>query len=55
MGHSADETRGSNHWKCAVKGEGVVDTSSFGVPVTTVSPDDPAALERAFAPMAGEK
>ena len=27
-----DEARGSNHWKCAVKGEGVVDTSGFGIP-----------------------
>jgi hypothetical protein len=40
-----DETRGSNHWPCAIQGEGRVDTSDFGVPVVTVNPNDPTAMK----------
>ena len=33
-----DEARGSNHWKCAVKGEGVVvDTSGFWDPIKPIT------------------
>ena len=43
-----EETRGRNHWPCAVQGEGLVDTSRFGVPVTTLAPDDMEGVARAF-------
>ena len=41
-------TKGHNHWKCAIKGQAVVDTKSFGVPITTVNPHDPSAIKNAL-------
>ena len=40
-----EPTKGSQHWPCAIKGEGVISTKDFGVPVTTVNPNDPAAMK----------
>jgi hypothetical protein len=40
-----EETKGANHWPCAIKGEGKISTKDFGVPVTTVNPNDPAAMK----------
>lgn len=44
----ATPTKGTNHWMCAIKGEAIIDTSGFGVPITTVNPNDPAAMKAAF-------
>ena len=41
-------TKGHNHWKCALKGQAVIDTSGFGVPITTINPHDPSALKGAL-------
>ena len=46
----AKETSGNQHWKCANKGEGKVDTSKFGVPVKTINPYDINALKDALEP-----
>ena len=40
----ATPTKGSNHWRSAIKGEGVIDTSAFGPAIVTVNPNDPAAI-----------
>ena len=42
------ETRGSEHWSCAIVGEGEVSTSKFGVPLTTVNPHDVAEMREAL-------
>jgi len=36
----AQPTKGHEHWKCVVKGQAVIDTSAFGVPLVTVNPND---------------
>jgi len=42
----ATPTKGQEHWTCAIKGEGKVDKSKFGVSTVTVNPNDPAEMKR---------
>ena len=41
-------TKAREHWPCVIKGEAVIDTSSFGTPIVTVNPNDPEALKAAL-------
>ncbi|KAL1504438.1 hypothetical protein AB1Y20_010844 [Prymnesium parvum] len=41
-------TKGREHWTCAIQGEAVVETTAFGVPITTVDPCDFTAMKDAL-------
>ena len=47
----AEPTKGNQHWNSAIKGEGVIDTSTFGPAIITVDPNDPESLQAALSGM----